>query len=50
MRELNKVELAQVNGGNPVLIAIGLAGAIIKFSYDVGKDMAERDNARNNEG
>ena len=50
MRALNNVELNQVNGGNPLVvipIVIGVVGAVIKFSYDVGKDMAERDNALN---
>lgn len=46
MRELTPQEVAEVNGGIAPIIfgAIGVAGAIIKFGYDAGRDMAARDN------
>lgn len=45
MRELTINEMQQVEGGNLVIAVIGIAGAIFYFGYEVGKDMAERDNA-----
>lgn len=46
MRELTMNELDHVDGGINPLVA-GLVGAAFAFGYQVGKDMAERDNARN---
>lgn len=51
MLELNIEEVEVVNGGNPIAIAIAAVGAGIaaaNFLYNLGKDMAMRDN-RNDE-
>lgn len=50
MRELTINEIEQANGGNAVIAVVTLTvttvGAMFAFGYSVGKDMAERDNAR----
>ncbi|PJK10731.1 hypothetical protein CO614_08005 [Lysobacteraceae bacterium NML120232] len=43
-RMLSDNEIEAVGGGAPaVLPYLGLAGAILYFAYEVGRDMAERD-------
>lgn len=46
MREPTMNELDHVDGGINPLVAAGLAGGAFAFGCQVGKDMAERDNAR----
>jgi lactobin A/cerein 7B family class IIb bacteriocin len=48
MRELTVNEMEQVDGGvvEVVLAVVAAVGAVFAFGYSVGKDMAERDNAR----
>lgn len=45
MREITLEEAAEVNGGIGLVIA-GILGAGFVFGYGVGKDLAERENAR----
>jgi hypothetical protein len=47
MNILNNAELEATSGGNGGLVVLGslaAVGAVIKFSYEVGVAMAERDN------
>ncbi|HEX7802289.1 MAG TPA: hypothetical protein VF471_05985 [Pseudoxanthomonas sp.] len=44
MRELKAEEFDQVGGGiYPILV---VAASLFVFGYSIGKDMAERDNAK----
>lgn len=49
MRELTQMETKDVSGGEVatvVIAVVGVIGAACAWAYSVGKDMAERDNAR----
>ncbi len=50
MYELELNEVNEVSGGEVVttvvIAVVGFIGAACAFAYSVGKDMAERDNAR----
>lgn len=43
IKELSPQQVLSVSGGNALVVA-GMAGAVLAFAYQVGKDMAERDN------
>jgi len=47
MRALTEIEQNEVSGGNPALV-VTIVIACIGAAYMLGKDMAERDNARDN--
>lgn len=44
MKILNDNQVKSVAGGNPVLVVIGMTGAVIWAGIQLGQAMAERDN------